>query len=109
MKLFSQNNAIFVTHRNSISEIYMDTLTLEIEKNKLIRQILDIEDISILKKVRSLLSSEEKHANCVAEEEVPYMTKKEILAGFNDACKDIKLAREGKLQGRPIEDLLNEL
>ncbi|WP_293666751.1 hypothetical protein [uncultured Parabacteroides sp.] len=47
--------------------------------------------------------------NGITEEEVPYMTKKEILAGFNDACIDIKLAREGKLQGRPIEDLFNEL
>ena len=44
-----------------------------------------------------------------AEEPTPYYTKAEILAGFDEACKDIKLAREGKLEGRPIEELLNEL
>lgn len=37
------------------------------------------------------------------------MTKAEILSDFSEACQDIKLAREGKLQGRPLEDLLNEL
>lgn len=45
----------------------------------------------------------------LSEAEVPYMTKAEILSDFSEACQDIKLAREGKLQGRPLEDLLNEL
>jgi len=45
----------------------------------------------------------------LSEGEVPYMTKAEILSDFSEACQDIKLAREGKLQGRPLEDLLNEL
>ena len=39
----------------------------------------------------------------------PYMTKSEIMDGLSEACKDIKLMREGKLKGRPIEELLNEL
>ena len=38
-----------------------------------------------------------------------YMTKSEIMDGLSEACKDIKLMREGKLKGRPIEELLNEL
>jgi len=45
----------------------------------------------------------------LSEGEVPYMTKAEILSDFSKACQDIKLAREGKLQGRPLEALLNEL
>ena len=45
----------------------------------------------------------------VAEDEEPYMTKSEIMDGLSEACKDIKLMREGKLKGRPIEELLNEL
>ena len=45
----------------------------------------------------------------LSEGEVPYMTKAEILSDFSEACQDIKLAREGELQGRPLEDLLNEL
>ena len=45
----------------------------------------------------------------VAEDEEPYMTKSEIMDGLSESCKDIKLMREGKLKGRPIEELLNEL
>lgn len=45
----------------------------------------------------------------LSEAEVPYMTKAEILSDFSEACQDIKLVREGKLQGRPLDDLLNEL
>ena len=51
----------------------------------------------------------EKKINVVAEEKVPYRTKSEILADFNDACKEIKQAQEGTLEGRPLKDLLDEL
>ena len=51
----------------------------------------------------------ESVSTMVAEDEEPYMTKSEIMDGLSEACKDIKLMREGKLKGRPIEELLNEL
>lgn len=41
--------------------------------------------------------------------EVSNVERMEILSEFSEACKDIKLAREGKLQGRPLEELLDEL
>jgi hypothetical protein len=33
----------------------------------------------------------------------------EIVANLKLAAKDLKLIREGKLEGRPVEELLNEL
>lgn len=38
----------------------MSTMSLEAEKNALIRQILDVDDIAILKKIRSMLNHEEE-------------------------------------------------
>ena len=84
-------------------------MTLEIEKNELIRRILEINNVEILEKIKRLLLQEEKNIHIVAEEKIPYRTKSEILADFNDACKEIKQAQEGTLEGRPLKDLLDEL
>lgn len=37
------------------------------------------------------------------------MTKEEILANFDQACKELKLNLEGKLELKSMEDLLKEL
>ena len=87
----------------------MAAMTVEAEKNELIRRILDVNDINILEKIKKLLHQEEKNIDIVAEERVPYRTKAEILADFDEACKEMKQAQEGKLEGKPLEDLLNEL
>lgn len=91
----------------------MSTMALEVEKNELIRRILDVDDIAILKKVKSMLNSEEKNVNCgVADEAVPYhraKTKAEVLEDLDAACKELKLNLEGKLEFKSAEDLLNEL
>ena len=79
------------------------------KKNELIRRILEVNDMEILEKIKRLLLQEEKKINVVAEEKVPYRTKSEILTDFNDACKEIKQAQEGTLEGRPLKDLLDEL
>lgn len=79
-------------------------MTLEAKKNYLIRQILDTDNPDLLNKVEKLF-----HRGAKKAVEEDYMTKEEILAGFNEACKEIKLAREGKLKGRPAEELINEL
>ena len=48
--------------------------------------------------------------NVVAEEE-PYRlrTKEEVLADFDQACKELKLNLEGKLELKSLEEALNEL
>ena len=91
----------------------MSTITLESIQNELIREILDIKNVKVLESVRKTLVHAKKEmesvSTMVAEDEEPYMTKSEIMDGLSEACKDIKLMREGKLKGRPIEELLNEL
>ena len=87
----------------------MSTMLLEAEKNALIRQILDVDDIAILKKIRSMLNHEEEQVRAVAEEATPYRTKTEILESLDEACKELKLNLEGKLDFKPAEDLLDEL
>lgn len=82
-------------------------------QNELIREILDIKNVKVLESVKKTLihakKERESASTLAAEDEKSYMTKSEIMDGLSEACKDIKLMREGKLKGRPIEELLNEL
>ena len=97
----------------------MATLTLESLQNELIRDVLRVDNIDVLKKLRNLLRREERKTagyaeqtsapSTVAEEAEPYMTKEEVLANFDQACKELKLNLEGKLEFKNAEDLLNEL
>jgi len=88
-------------------------MSLEAVQTELIRNILNVSDIHILDKLNRMLRREEKKAKesvmMVAEDEVPYMTKAEILANFDQACKELKLNLEGKLEFKDAEELLNEL
>ena len=36
-------------------------------------------------------------------------SREEIISNLKQTAKDIKMIREGKLEGRPVEELLNEL
>ena len=97
----------------------MTTTTLESLQNEVIRDVLNVSDVHILKKLKNFLRCEErkKHeyaasqpASAVASEEAePYMTKEEILANFDQACKELKLNLEGKLEFKTLEEALNEL
>ena len=88
-------------------------MSLEAVQTELIRDILNVNDVLLLEKIRKMLRREEKKAEqgtlCVAEEEVPYMTKAEILANFDQACKELKLNLEGKLEFKTLEEALDEL
>lgn len=92
----------------------MAILTLETLQNELIREVLNVNDSNVLKKVKNLLRREERkssdaQASVLSEEEAPYMTKEEILANFDQACKELKLNLDGKLELKSMEDLLKEL
>lgn len=93
----------------------MSAVSLETLQNEVIRDVLNINDINVLKKVKNLLKREERKVprvevpSVVSEDEVPYMTKEEILANFDQACKELKLNLEGKLELKKAEDLLDEL
>ena len=90
-----------------------NTMSLEAVQTELIRDILNVSDIHILEKLKSVLRREankaDENAMMVAEDEVSYMTKDEILANFDQACKELKLNLEGKLEFKDAEELLNEL
>ncbi len=92
----------------------MNSYTIQSTQNDLIRQILQVQDINLLERIKTLLYkesevTEEASSNILAEEEVRYKTRAEIMADMEEAFKTAKLAREGKIEGRPIEELLNEL
>lgn len=88
-------------------------MSLEAVQTELIRDILNVDDVLILEKLRTMLRYEEKKAEksamMVAEDEAPYMTKAEILANFDQACKELKLNLEGKLEFKTLEEALDEL
>ena len=42
-------------------------------------------------------------------EEDPVQTKEEILADFAEACRELKLHREGKKRFKTLDEVLNEL
>ena len=90
-----------------------NAMSLEAVQTELIRDILNVSDVLLLEKIRKMLRREEEKAEqgtlCVAEEEVPYMTKAEILANFDQACKELKFNLEGKLEFKDAEELMNEL
>ncbi|MDO5523463.1 MAG: hypothetical protein Q4G48_05390 [Bacteroidia bacterium] len=91
----------------------MNTTKMAVEKNSIIRQLLDVNDAEVLEQVKQLLRRENKKhpADWVSEPEEEYkpLNKQEVLSGLNEAFAEARLAREGKLQGRPLKDVLNEL
>ena len=80
----------------------MNTISLQSEQNELIRRILEVKDLSLLKKVEDLLNAEEAKVSNVKEPVTSYMSRQEIEA-------HIKQVQEGKLQPINAEDLLHEL
>ena len=87
----------------------MSAVSLETLQNEVIRDVLNVNDVNILKKVKKLLHKEERKASSAEVPSVVSETKEEILANFDQACKELKLNLEGKLELKKAEDLLNEL
>lgn len=83
----------------------MTTMNFELEKAALAREILNSDNEEMLIAVRTAI--QQVKAKFVHKEDC--LTKAEVLAGFDQACKQIKQRREGKLIGKPAEELLNEL
>lgn len=86
----------------------MTTLNIQAAQNDIIRQVLNTQDIHLLDRIRNLFANKEVNEACMVQEE-PCMTKEEILSGFDNALHDLKSYREGKLELKPLEDVLNEL
>lgn len=94
-------------------EIVMEMMNVNAEFFRQLSYIADDENYmkKALKSIKKLVAEKERIASQSrdAEEEETGMSKAEILANFDVACKELKLHKEGKLSTRPLEDLLNEL
>lgn len=86
----------------------MTALNIQAAQNEIIRQVLNTQDIHLLDRIRKLFANKEANQACMVQEE-PCMTKEEILSGFDNALHELKSYREGKLELKPLEDVLNEL
>ena len=86
----------------------MTALNIQAAQNDIIRQVLNTQDIHLLDRIRNLFVNKEVNEACMVQEE-PCMTKEEILSGFDNALHELKSYREGKLELKPLEDVLNEL
>ncbi len=90
----------------------MNTMTIQSAQNDLIHQILEIQDMDVLDRVKRLLlriKVEKPVAVEMATDACVAKSKEEVLTDWTEVCQTIKLAREGKIEGRPIEEVLNEL
>ncbi|MBO6118295.1 MAG: hypothetical protein J6P44_07125 [Bacteroidales bacterium] len=87
----------------------MQTLTIERQRHDIIRRVMNIDNAELLKRFDNYIKREEKRAAVRDDEEYHELTKEELIAGLEQAFKEARLAREGKLEGRPLEDVLNEL
>ncbi len=80
--------------------------------------IINVENPSILPSLRkvlgaiegvSILPKRQEKTKAKEEEEEPCMTKAEILQNFDEACKELKLYKEGKIELKTLEEVINEL
>lgn len=83
----------------------MEQLIINVENPSMLpalRKVLgSMEGVSILPKIRKKSKAKEG--------EEPCMTKAEILAGFDEACKELKLYKEGKVKLKTLEEVIDEL
>ena len=83
----------------------MTTMELNAMRGELAREILNIENIELLKKVQRYL----KRAMKTEKEEVEYIEKEEILNSIREGLLEIKEARRTGRKLMTAEELLNEL
>lgn len=87
-------------------------VNLYVERDALLRQLLEVDDISVIKKVQSALKralSTVKETAAPKEEEVEYISKEQFEQDMLNAFTELFRARK---EGRKLisaEELLNEL
>lgn len=84
----------------------MTTLELDTMMREMSQRLSREEDSPLMQRVaKVLLDRVEKKVDADKEPE----TEEEILADFAEALCELKLAKEGKIKLRPVEELLDEL
>ena len=79
----------------------MSSISLQATQNEIIRQVLNTQDIHFLDKIKKLFLKKEADDACMVGEEP--------LAEIGEALKELKDYRDGKIELKPLDDLLNEL
>lgn len=102
MRIFAYNSNVLLV---------MATLTLdrnEAIKTDFINLINSATDMGALEKLYKQ-AKKALSASTTKVQEEDGDSKEYILAGLAEACREMKLARQGNLKGRPARELLNEL
>ena len=97
---------------NSNVLLVMATLTLdrnEAIKTDFINLINSATDMGVLEKLYKQAKKALSASTTAKVQEEDGDSKEYILAGLAEACREMKLSRQGKLKGRPARELLNEL
>ena len=76
----------------------MTTIESDAEKAQLAREILNIENIDVVKKLK------QAYRHLPAKEESEFISKEEVLAGIESGLRDVKAGRK-----TPAREILNEL
>ena len=103
MRIFAYNSNVLLV---------MATLTLdrnEAIKTDFINLINSATDMGALEKLYKQAKKALSASTTTKVQEEDGDSKEYILAGLDEACREMKLARQGKLKGRPAIELLNEL
>lgn len=103
MRIFAYNSNVLLV---------MATLTLdrnEAIKTDFINLINSATDMGTLEKLYKQAKKALSASTTTKVQEEDGDSKEYILAGLAEACREMKLARQGKLKGRPARELLNEL
>lgn len=85
----------------------MTTLELEAYKAELAREILTTDSRAVLDAVKRLLKRMNKQT--LQTDDPDTISKEEILAGIDAGLKEVKLAMEGKVKAKSLQELINEL
>lgn len=85
----------------------MQTLTVESRQTEIIRGILSIIDTKYLKRLQSSVNKKLQSYSTITEDEEP--TKDEVMQGIKEALEVAKLAKQGKIKSRPLDELLDEI
>ena len=81
--------------------------TIQLQKTVLQEVVALLDNQEAMRKLQEFLASLKKEE--AAEPEMSAAEKEEILDDIREGLRELKLAREGKIKSRPIEELLHEL
>ena len=90
----------------------MATLDIDALRIELMRDILDTDDLEVLRTVKRSLThalAKVKQQQVVREEEVEYISKQEILNGIREGLTEFYQAKKAGEELPDAEDLFNEL